>query len=60
MAARVGASRGYGGRAVDEWAIRRLGLGDHRDESGMASLHGRVESMPRSRSSRQRLEIKGC
>ena len=48
MAARVGASGGDGGGAVDEWAIWRLGLGDHRDWSGIASLHGRVESMPRS------------
>ena len=62
MAARVGASRGDGGRAVDERAIRRLGLGDHRDCSGIASLHGRAESMPKSRYSRQRLRLekKGC
>ena len=60
MTARVGASRGDGGGTVDERAIWRLGLGDHRDWSGIASLHGRVESMPRTRYSRQRLEKKAC
>ena len=60
MSARVGASRGDGARAMNEWAIWRLRLGDHGDRSGMASLHGRAESMSRSRSSRQRLEMKGC
>lgn len=48
MAARVGASRGDGGGAVDEWAIWRLRLRDHRDRSGIGSLHGRAESMSRS------------
>lgn len=49
MATRVGASGGDGGGAVDEWAIWRLWLGDHRDWSGIALLHGRAESMPTSR-----------
>ncbi len=45
MAARVGASRGDGRGAVDEWAIWRLGLRDHRDWTGIGSLHGRARSM---------------
>ena len=60
MTARVGASRGDGGGTVDERTIRRLGLGDHRDWSGIASLHGRAECIPRSRCLLQRLEKKGC
>ena len=60
MTARVGASRGDGGGTVDERAIWRLGLGDHRDWSGRASPHGRAESMPKSRYSRQRLVKKVC
>ena len=60
MAARVGASRGDGGGTVDERAIWRLRLGDHWDWSGVASLHGRAESMPKSRYSGQRLEKKVC
>ena len=45
MAARVGTSRGDGGGAVGEWALWRLGLRDHGDRSGVASLHGQAESM---------------
>ena len=45
MAARIGTSRGDGGRAVGEWALWRLRLGDHGDWSGIASLHGQAESM---------------
>ena len=45
MAARIGTSRGDGGGAVGEWALWRLGLGDHGDWGGIASLHGQAESM---------------
>ena len=45
MATRVGAFGGDGGWAVDEWAIWGLRLGNHRDWSGIGSLHGRAESM---------------
>ena len=59
MAARVGASRGDGAGSVDEWAIWRLRLGDHRDWSSIAALHRRAEIMLESRFSRfsrQKLE----
>lgn len=39
MAARVSASGRDGAGPVDEWSIWRLGLGDHRDWSDIASLH---------------------
>lgn len=59
MAARIGAPGGDGGGAVNEWAIWRLGLGDHRDWRGIALLHGRAESISRSWYSGQRLDNKG-
>ena len=45
MAAGIGASRGDRCRAVDEGAIWRLRMGDHRDWRGVGLLHGRAESI---------------